>query len=185
MEEIKDIVIRIRKYYSSIKQIKFLEGELERLERKRAKYINDVETDKIHIEILNSAVNYSDCKVKGNNQTSPIEKGLDLAFERLEKSLALVVKRINCIKLEIELIEISIDSIRKSISLLDDDCRRYIELRYRDNNFNYEIENAMHLSRMQVQGLKNRALRTLVKSFNDIQISLPDIEMIENNVQIK
>lgn len=181
----KEIIGRIKKYYSSLKQIEFLEGELERLERKKEKYIKDMETDKIHIEVLNFAVNYSDCKVKGSSQTSPIEKGLDLAFERVEKSLSLVVKRINCIKLEIELIEISIDSIRKSISLLDDDCRRYIELRYRDNNFNYEIENAMHLSRMQVQGLKNRALRALVKSFNDIQISLPDIEMIANDMHMK
>lgn len=159
------------RYYDTLNKIKALEEEIKRLEKQKEMIKKDMQEANIHIEPeLNMGIDYSRTKIQTSNDgTSYAEKELIKEIEKLEKELIYVRKRLYKKKARIRELERQINTMESNISMLSEENKRFLELKYGDKKTIDEIAYILNMARATVYRKREELIEDIARWINIIK----------------
>jgi len=152
---------RIKAYYRDKRELDRLNHNLNLLYCHREEVQKDIDTSNIALVVDIQRIDYDKEKVQTSNTASPQERAVDNAFAKLEQKLQVLDIEILDTKQLIREVEQKNIDMEFLISQLNDEARRFVEMRYKEKRSGRAIELELNLSEASVWRLRKAILESL------------------------
>lgn len=154
---------KLRDFYRKKLEMERLLHNLQMLCRHKAEILQDINDSNITLEVAMPGVDYSKERVQSSNLASPQERAVDKAFAELEKKLNSLEAEILDKKNSVRELEREISDMEFLVGQLNDEARRFVDMRYRDRKTIKVVGRALHLSDRALWRLRNDVLEDITK----------------------
>jgi len=134
--------------------------------RHRDEVLRDINTNNIMLTAVMPGTSFGGDRVQTSNLASPQERAVENAFARLERKLKSLEDDILDTKIAIQELEKEMSDIGFLIGKLNDEARKFVEMRYEKRKSGKVISIELHLSKNSVWKLRDDILDDLSKWLN-------------------
>ena len=153
---------RIEAYYRDKRSLEYNQHMLNMLHRHRQEAQRDIDNNNFHeLEAELKGIAYDKDKVQTSAARSPQEQALENAFAKLERRVGEIDIEIIETGQLIRDIEARTADMEFLINQLNDEARRFVEMRYRDNRSMKAIGHTISLSEMGLWRLREELFRDI------------------------
>ena len=118
-------------YYRNLKEIEKLEYICTRLEQQKEKIRKDIQETNIDLEEESISISYSE-RVQTSNISSYVDREIERQIDKLENEWKLIRKRILKNRAKIRQLEREIAPINYNVSMLLEEAKKFVKLKYKD-----------------------------------------------------
>ncbi|WP_024614673.1 hypothetical protein [Clostridium sp. Ade.TY] len=136
----------IKIYFKYKKQIIYLKNQIESLERRLNKIEDDIKNANFTIDYYQNGVGITERVQTSPNGSSFAEEQICKEITKLEKEHLIISKKIFRKKFEIREKENYIENMEGNLKTLDEEDRRYIELKYCDKKSVLQIARSLNMA---------------------------------------
>jgi len=138
---------RLYRHYNILQNIKFLELECEELEKQKERIRRDMRETNVTIEEESRSITFEERVQTSSSGVSYAERALMQEVEKLEKEWIFIRKKLLKKRIKIREIERQVFSLKNNITMLSEENRRFIELKYGDKKSIEEIADSLNMAR--------------------------------------
>lgn len=157
---------KLYRYYKYKMDIKRISSNIELLENKKAKIEEDIKSTNVNIDYYQNGIGINERVQSSNTGTSYAEAEMCKQIEKLEREHVLVVKRIFKNKARIRELESFINNMERNIEMLNEEDKRFIELKYGDKKNILQISLKMNMAQMTAYRKRDEIIKAIAEYDN-------------------
>ena len=159
---------KLYRYYRYKMDIKRINSNIEMLERKKAKIEEDIKNTNVNIDYYQNGIGLSERVQSSSTGTSYAENEMCKQIDKLEREHVQVVKRILKYKSRIRDIESFINNMGRYINLLNEEDKRFIELKYGDKKNILQISLRLNMAKATAYRKREDIINSIVDYSNSM-----------------
>lgn len=149
---------RLYRYYESKKSIRGLEEVIARLEGQKETIEYDIRHTNVRVDPYQNGAGMSERIQTSSSGTSYVEEEIAREIEKLEKERVIVIKKILKTKSKKRELEIYISNMDCNINMLDEESKRFLELKYSDKAKVIAIARKMNMAEATVYRIREEII---------------------------
>ncbi|MHB9950769.1 hypothetical protein CF055_17300 [Clostridium botulinum] len=154
-------------YYRNLKEIEKLEYICARLEQQKEKVKKDIKETNIDLEEENISISYSE-RVQTSSQCSHCDREIEHQITKLENEWKSIRKKILKNRARIRQLEREIAPINYNISMLSEEAKEFIKLKYKEHRTIPCIAEMLYGGARMTAYRKREEILENINSFNKI-----------------
>ncbi len=159
IDEISKVEDDIKRYFRHLDEINKLKYRVRFLENEKTKIEQDIKNSSINLDVAFPVTSFGVDSIRGSGvPTSPQERALESAFNKLEKQLMRINNEIIDIKSDVRDLEYQNLDIEYVLDKLDSTALEFINLNYGKRIGYVKIADVLHLSASSISRLRLRVL---------------------------